>query len=123
MQKTHTWLECEGFLYEENPSVLSTAEVNKKEALAMGSGKCTSYGKMAVDFWYVKKNLLSDVTHRIDLRQAVDDFVITFEVAAKHYKVKIIEVNLYVRKMTLNDDVVSLITLIDDVVNQRLFTQ
>ena len=29
--------------------------------------------------------------------------------AAKHYKVKIVEANLYVRKMTLNDDVVSAI--------------
>ena len=29
--------------------------------------------------------------------------------AAKHYKVKIIEANLYVRKMTLRDDVVSAI--------------
>ena len=28
---------------------------------------------------------------------------------AKHYKVKIVEENLYVRKMTLNDDVVSAI--------------
>ena len=29
--------------------------------------------------------------------------------AAEHYKVKIVEANLYVRKMTLNDDVVSAI--------------
>ena len=29
--------------------------------------------------------------------------------AAKHYKVKIVEANLYVRKMTLNDDVLSAI--------------
>ena len=29
--------------------------------------------------------------------------------AAKHYKVKIIEANLYVRKMTINDDVLSTI--------------
>ena len=85
MQKTHTWLECEGCLYEENPGALSTAEVNKKKASAMGSSKCTSYGKVAVDFLYVTKNLLSDVTLRIDFRQAVDDFFITFDDAAKHY--------------------------------------
>ena len=29
------------------------------------------------------------------------------EDSAKHYKIKIVEANLYVRKMTLNDDVVS----------------
>ena len=38
-----------------------------------------------------------------------DDFVIVSDDAAKHYKVKVVEANFYVRKMTLNDEVVSAI--------------
>ena len=38
-----------------------------------------------------------------------DDFVIMSEDAAKHYKVEILEANLYVCEMTLKDDVMSVI--------------
>ena len=52
---------------------------------------------------------MSGVTLRISFRRSIDDFVTISDDAAKSYKVKIIEANLYVRKMTLNDDVVSAI--------------
>ena len=71
------------------------------------SAECTFYGKVAVDFLTCDKHLLSGVTLRIAFRRPIDDFVITSDDAAKHYKVKIVEANLYVRKMTLNDEVVS----------------
>ena len=74
-----------------------------------GSGKCTFYGKVAVDFFTCDRNLLSGVTLRIAFRRATNDFVLMSDDAAKHYKVKFTEANLYVRKMTLNDDVVSAI--------------
>ena len=51
--------------------------------------------------------LLSGVTLRNSFRRSIDDFVTISDDAAKSYKVKFIEANLYVRKMTLNDDVVS----------------
>ena len=38
---------------------------------------------------------------------STDDFVIISDYAGKSYKVKVISANLYVRKMTLNDHVVS----------------
>ena len=52
---------------------------------------------------------MSGVTLRIAFRRSIDDFVVMSDDAAKHYKVKIVEANLYVRKMTLNNDVVSAI--------------
>ena len=52
---------------------------------------------------------MSGVTPRIAFRRSIDDFVIMSDDAAKHYKVKIVEANLYLRKMILNDDVVSAI--------------
>ena len=57
----------------------------------------------------LSKQLLSGVTLRIAFRRSSDDFVIVSDDAAKHYKMKIVEANLYVRKMTLNDEVVSAI--------------
>ena len=46
---------------------------------------------------------------RIFFRQSIDDFVTISDDAAKFYKVKIMEDNLYVRKMTSNNDVISAI--------------
>ena len=73
------------------------------------SAECTFYGKIAVDFFTCDRHLLSGVTLRIAFRRSIDDFVIMSDDAAKQYKVKIVEANLYVRKMTLNDTVVSAI--------------
>ena len=49
------------------------------------------------------------VTLRISFGRSVDDFSLISDDAAKSYKMKITEANFYVRKMTLNDDVVSAI--------------
>ena len=76
-------MACQG----ENPGAIPAAEVNRRKALVR------QYG----------------VTPRVSFRQWIDDFVTISDDAAKSYKVKIIEANLYVRKMTLNDDVVSAI--------------
>ena len=46
---------------------------------------------------------------RIAFRRSIDDFVIMSNDPAKHYNVEILEANLYVRKMTLNGDVMSAI--------------
>ena len=49
------------------------------------------------------------MTLQIAFRRSIDDFAINFDDAAKQYKLKIVEANLYVRKMTLNDTVASAI--------------
>ena len=102
-------MACQGYSYEENPGALSTVDVNRRKGLVRQSAECTFYGKDAVDFFTCDRHLLSGVTHRIAFRRSIDDFVIMSDDAAQHYKVKIVEANLYVRKMTLNDDVVSAI--------------
>ena len=103
------WLACQGYSYGENPGALSTAEVNRTKILARQSAECTFYGKISVDFFTCDRRLLSGVTLGIAIRSSIDDFVIMSDDAAKQYKVKIVEANLYVRKMTFNDTVVSAI--------------
>ena len=105
----NTWLACQGYSYGENPGTLSTAEVNRRKLLVRQSAECTFYGKIAVDFFTCDRHLLSCVTLRIAFRRSIYGFVIMSGDAAKQYKVKIVEANLYVRKMTLNDTVVSAI--------------
>ena len=57
-------------------------------------------------FFTCDRHLLSGVTLQVSFRRSIDDFVTISDDAAKSYKVKIFEANLYVRKMTSNDDVV-----------------
>ena len=103
----NTWLACQSYSYEENPGAFSTTEVNRRKALVIQSNEFTFYGKVAVGFFTCDMHLMSGVTLRIAFRRSIDVFVIISDDAAKHYKVKIVEANLYVRKMTLNDDAVS----------------
>ena len=105
----NTWLACQCHSYEENPGTLSTAEVNRRKTLVKQSAECSFYGKIAVDLFTCDRHLLSGVTLRIGFRRPIDNFVIMSDDAAKQYKLKIVEANLYVRKMTLNDTVVSAI--------------
>ena len=93
--------------YEENLGALSTTEVNRWKALVIQTIECTFYGKVAVYIFTCDIHLMSSVTLRIASRKSIDDFFFMSDDAAKHYKVKIVETNLYVRKITLNIDVVS----------------
>ena len=105
----NTWLACQGYSDEEDPSAIKAAEISRRKNSVTESLECTFYGKVAVDFFTCDKHSLVGVTLRIAFRRSIDDFVIVFDDAAKHYKVKIVEANLYVRKMTLNDEVESAI--------------
>ena len=104
-----TLLACKGYSYEDNLGAITTAEVNRRKALVRQSAECTFYGKVAVDSFSCDRHLLSGFTLRISFRRSKDDLVIVSDDAGESFKVKIIEANLYVRKMTLNDDVVSAI--------------
>ena len=105
----NTWLACQGYSYEENPSALKAGEIARRKNSVRESAECNFYGKVAVDFFTCDKHLLSGVTLCVAFRRSVDDFVVNSDDAANHYKVKIVEANLYVRKMKLNDEVVSAI--------------
>ena len=73
------------------------------------SAQITLYGKLAVDFFSCEKQLVSGVTLRISFRRSQDGFATISEAAGKNYKVKIDEANLFVRKMTVSDNVVGAI--------------
>ena len=63
---------------------------------------------LASDSLACDKHLHSEANLRFSIRRSKNDFAVTSE-SNKHYKVKIIEANLHVRKMTTADDVLTAI--------------
>lgn len=104
-----TWLVCQGYSYEKDPSSATDAAIVARELTTRQSGTVAFIGKIASDFFTCDKHLLSGVTLRISLLRAQNDFVTIAEGGTKHYKVEITQANLYVRKMTVSDNVLSAI--------------
>ena len=73
------------------------------------TARITLNGKLAVDFFSCEKHLVSGVTLRISKRRSQDDFAVLSEAAAKYYKDKTDEANIFIRKMTVSDNVVGAI--------------
>ena len=105
----NTWLAFQGYSYEDDPSAIKVGEIARRKKSVRESAECTFFGKVAVEFFTCDKHLLSGVTLCIAFGRSIEDFVIVSDDAAKHYKVNIVEDNLYVSQMTLNDEVVSAI--------------
>ena len=103
----NTWLVCQGYQFEANPAALGTTVATARKEPFLDSNIVQYYGRVAVDFFTTDCHLLNGVTLRIAFRRSPDDFVVYSDDAGKHYKVAIVEANLYVRKMTVNDNVVA----------------
>ena len=107
-----TWLACQGYYYEHNPSVIDCAngraeDVAERKRIVAASTEFRLFGKIACDFLSSDKHLISGFTIILSLRRSPNDFVILSEHRDKHYRVEITEANLYVRKMTVTDFVLS----------------
>ena len=107
-----TWLACQGYYYEDNPSGIDGAngraeDVAERKRIVAASTEFRLFGKTACDFLSCDKHLISGVTIRLSLRQSPNDFVIMSEHRDKHYRNEITEANLYERKMTVTDFVLS----------------
>ena len=79
-----SWLKCLGYRFKNNPAAIDAADFESQRELVR-------------------------VTLRLSYRRSHEDLLIISEDAAKHYKLQILEANLYVRKMTVTDLVLSAI--------------
>ena len=107
-----TWLACQGYYYEDNPSGIDGAngqaeDVAESKRIVAASTEFRLFGKIACDFLSCDKHLISGVTIRLSLRRSPNDFVIMSEHRDKHYRVETTEANLYVLKLTATDFVLS----------------
>ena len=107
-----TWLAFQNYDSEKNPSAIDgigrrAEDTAERKALVAASNELNLFGETACGFLSCDMHLLSCVTIKFSFRQFSNDFVFRSEDAAKHYKFEVIEANLYVRKMTVNDYVLS----------------
>ena len=85
-----------------------TTWVAARKALVANSQENYFIGKPASDILTCDKHLLSGVTLRISFRRSTNGFAVISE-SNTQYKVRIVEGNLYVRKLTLADHVLTAI--------------
>ena len=104
-----TWQKCQGYEYEADPTGVPAATITARQLTVRRSAQITMSGKIATNLFSCEKHLASGVTLRISFRRPQDDFTIVSEDGAKHFKIKIDEANLFVRKMTVSDNVVGAI--------------
>ena len=108
-----TWLVCQGYYYEDEPAKIDGTDgraddVAARKALVANSQENYFIGKPASDILTCEKHLLGGVTLRISFRRSTNDFAVISE-SNKHYRVRIVEANLYVRKTTIADHVLTAI--------------
>lgn len=101
----NTWLQCQGYTYEQTPQTNTSAALVKRQTETRLSAEVTYFGKVAADIFSCDKHLLSGVTLRISFVRSRPEFVLIHDDDAKNYKIKILQANLYVRKMTVSDQV------------------
>jgi hypothetical protein len=101
----NTWLECQGYKFENEPGDTEHEDFESREQATRRSAVVYFYGKLAVDFFTCDKLLVPNVTLRIKLVRSHNDFVIISDAADKHYSVVIHEANIFVRKLSVTENV------------------
>ena len=91
-----TWLKCQGYSYEKSPATFTGATFTTRQG-----------EKVAADVFSCDKHLLSGVTLRISFLRSRPNFSLIYDDDAKDYKIEISQANLYVRKMTVSENVYS----------------
>ena len=89
-----SWLKCQGYSFENFPAAIDAADFASQRELVRESREIWLYGHDGVDFFTCDMHLLSGVTLRLSYRRSEDFFIIS-EDAAKHYKLQILETDLY----------------------------
>ena len=108
----NTWLVCQGYYYGDEPAKFDGAEnrandVAARKASVADSLECFLLGKPASSTLTFDL-LLRGVTLLISFRRSPNSFTVISD-SNKHYRVKIVEANLYVRRMTVIDHQLSAI--------------
>ena len=70
----NTWLECQGYNYESNPSTHTLTAFTKREAETRSSATVTFIGRVASDFFSCEKHLVSGVELRISFLRTRPEF-------------------------------------------------
>ena len=103
-----TWLKCQGYSYESSPDTFTDAIFTGRQAETRESKLVSFVGKVTADVFSCDKHL-SGVTLRLSYLRSRPNYCLIYDGDAKEYKIEISQANLYVRKMTVSENVYSAI--------------
>ena len=104
-----TWLKCQGYSYEKSPNTFTDVVFTERQNETKRSAVVTFIGKVAADIFSCEKHLISGVTLRVSFLRKRPEFCLICDDESKNYKIEISQANLYVRKMTVSENVYSAI--------------
>ena len=83
-----TWLACQGYYYEDNPSGIDGAngraeDVAERKRIVAASSEFRLFGKIACDFFIMRQTSYQRCYNKTSLRRSPNDFVIMSEHATK----------------------------------------
>ena len=85
LEAKNTWLECQRYNYESNPSTHTLTAFTETRS----SATVTFIGRVASDFFSCEKHLVSGVELRTSFLRTRPEFCLIFDDAGKDYKVNI----------------------------------
>ena len=104
-----TWLKCQRYSYEKSPDTFTDVVFTERQNETKRSAVVTFIGKVAADMFSCEKHLISGVTLRVSFLRNRPEFCLIHDDKSKDYKIEISQANLYVRKMTVSENVYSAI--------------
>ena len=104
-----TWLKCQGYPYEQQPDDFTKTVFTTRIAETRESAVISFIGRIASDFFSFDKHLISGVTLRIAFLRNRPEYALLYDDETEDYKIEFLQANLYVRKMTVSDNVYSAI--------------
>ena len=97
----------QGYSYEEQPDDFTKIVFTTRTAETRESAEIYFIGRIAWDFFSCDRILISGVTLRISFLRNRPENALVYDDETKDYKIEIIQTILYVRKMTVSDNVYS----------------
>ena len=97
-------LKCQGYCYEQQPDDFTKTFFTTRTAETRESAEISFIGRIASVF-SCDKHLISGVTLRISFLRNRPEYTLIYDDETKDFKIENIQANLYVRKMTVSDNV------------------
>ena len=102
-------MKCQGYSYESSPDTFTDAVFTRRQAETRESKLVSFIGKAAADVSSCDKHRLSGVTLRLSFLKSRPNYCLIYDGDTKEYKIELSRANLYVRKMTVSENVYSAI--------------
>jgi hypothetical protein len=98
-----TWLVCQGYQYEQDPSDQTTSVFTNRKAAVNPTQIMRLMGKLSIDAFTASPFMLPGVDLKLKLVRSSHEFTTITDDAGKHYSIVIMDTYLLVRKLLVNE--------------------